>query len=519
MERFRIGETALVITVPAAEPVVGRWRERHDPSAAYGVPAHVTVLTPFLPRDLVDARVEAELGRLFAAFTPFEITFRATGRFPGVLYLAPEPDEPLRALTLAVWRHWPEVPPYGGRYPDVVPHLTVADGAPPDACAEIEADLVARLPFVSRVSEVVLLAYDGTAWRQEASFPLGGAADGDDDRPRSPAKVRNEHAEGHDDRRTSRTEVQGEHTDGDDGRSSPLTKMRDEVMDGDDSRPTPLTRVRGEHADGDDHRPSPLAEVRGEAVDGDYGRPGSLAEVLADVAAERVAQDVMFGVQDPADGTGPERTAAADRAKADLETAKRAGAVTWRHILHEEVLEAFAESDPDRLRAELIQVAAVAVKWAQALGGRGATLPHQVKRARFKAIVDVHVLFVCDGKVLLGRRANTGYADGRWHLPSGHLEAGESVIEAAAREAREEVGVVVDPGDLTFVHAMHRAPDRVGLFFRAERWHGEPYNAEPGKCDALEWHPLDRLPDGMVAYPAAALAAIGDGRPFAQFGF
>ncbi|MGW5687161.1 2'-5' RNA ligase family protein [Nonomuraea sp. NPDC003754] len=490
MERFRIGETALVVTVPAAEPVVGRWRERHDPSAAYGVPAHVTVLTPFLPRDLVDARVEAELGRLFAAFAPFEITFHATGRFPGVLYLAPEPDEPLRALTLAVWRRWPEVPPYGGRYPDVVPHLTVADGPPPDACAEIEADLVARLPFVSRVSEVVLLAYDGTAWRQEASFPLGGAAGGDDDPPRSPAEVRsvhvevrNEHAEGHDDRRTSRTEAQGE------------------------------------HADGDDHRPSPLAEVRGEAVDGDYGRPGSLAEVLADVAAERVAQDVMFGVQDPADGTGPERTAAADRAKADLETAKRAGAVTWRHILHEEVLEAFAESDPDRLRAELIQVAAVAVKWAQALGGRGATLPHQVKRARFKAIVDVHVLFVRDGKVLLGRRANTGYADGRWHLPSGHLEAGESAVEAAAREAREEVGVIVDPGDLTFVHAMHRAPDRVGLFFRAERWHGEPYNAEPGKCDALEWHPLDRLPDGMVAYPAAALAAIGDGRPFAQFGF
>ncbi|MEU7894042.1 2'-5' RNA ligase family protein [Nonomuraea sp. NPDC049152] len=432
MDHYEAGLTALVVNVPAAEPVVGRWRERYDSSATYGVSAHVTVLYPFLRRDRVDAEVESELRRLFAAFGPFDVTFRTTGRFPGVLYLAPEPAGPLRALTEAVWRRWPEAPPYGGRYPDAVPHLTVADSAPADAFPEIEADLAAGLPFTARAGEVMLVAYDGTAWRSELSFPLGG-----------------------------------------EGRA-----------------------------------------------DGDYGRPGSLAEVLADVAAERVAQDVMFGIQDPADGTGgPERTAAADHAKAELERAARAGEITWRHILHEEVLEAFAESDPDRLRAELIQVAAVAVKWAQALGGRGATAPHQVKKARFKAIVDVHVLLVRDGKLLLGRRANTGYADGLWHLPSGHLEAGESAVEGAVREAREEVGVAIDPADLTFVHAMHRAPDRVGLFFRAERWDGEPYNAEPGKCDALEWHPLDRLPDGTVDYPGAAIRAIGEGHPFAQFGF
>lgn len=257
----------------------------------------------------------------------------------------------------------------------------------------------------------------------------------------------------------------------------------------------------------------------GVRADGDSGVPGSLRRVLADVAAERAAQDAMWGVQEHPDGTGPEGTAAADRAKRDLDEAKRAGGVTWRHILREEVLEAFAEDDPDLLRGELIQVAAVAVKWAQALDRRVATAPHRVRRTRFTAIVDVHVMFVRDGALLLGRRANTGYGDGLWHLPSGHLEAGEPVLRAAAREAAEEVGVTVDPADLTFVHVMHRAPDRVGLFFRAERWTGEPYNAEPGKCDGLAWYPMDGLPADMVDYPAAALRAIAEGRGFALHGW
>lgn len=98
--------------------------------------------------------------------------------------------------------------------------------------------------------------------------------------------------------------------------------------------------------------------------------PGSLAKVLADVTAERVAQDVMWGIVEHPDGTAEAGTAAADRAKRELEEAKQSGEHTWRQILHEEVLEAFAEVDRDRLRAELIQVAAVAVKWVQALDRR-----------------------------------------------------------------------------------------------------------------------------------------------------
>ncbi|NRQ37600.1 NUDIX domain-containing protein [Nonomuraea sp. NN258] len=138
---------------------------------------------------------------------------------------------------------------------------------------------------------------------------------------------------------------------------------------------------------------------------------------------------------------------------------------------------------------------------------------------RFRAIVDVHVLLLRDGHVLLARRAGTGYGDGLWHLPSGHLEAGESVTAGCVREAKEEVGVDLDPADLAFAHVMHRAPDRVGFFFAAVRWRGEPYNAEPDKCAELGWWPLDGLPADTIGYPAAAIAHIGDRVPFALYGW
>ncbi|MCK2219089.1 hypothetical protein MF672_035630 [Actinomadura sp. ATCC 31491] len=107
--------------------------------------------------------------------------------------------------------------------------------------------------------------------------------------------------------------------------------------------------------------------------DGDAGVPGSMAVVLADVAAERAAQDARFGMQELPDGTGGDGVAVRrDSARDETDAAAREGGLTWRHILAEEVLEAFAETDPARLRAELVQVAAVAVKWAQALDRRPA---------------------------------------------------------------------------------------------------------------------------------------------------
>ena len=97
--------------------------------------------------------------------------------------------------------------------------------------------------------------------------------------------------------------------------------------------------------------------------------------MLADIKAEREAQDRMWGVQEFPDGSGPEFTEDADRAKHECATAYQRGELTWRHILAEEFFEALAETDPAALRTELVQTAAVAVKWIQSLDRRhGATI-------------------------------------------------------------------------------------------------------------------------------------------------
>ena len=107
---------------------------RWDRAAGAGVPAHVTVLFPFLPaRGLVPA-VRRELAAIAATQAPFEVIFATVGRFPDVVYLAPRPAEPFTRLTGAVAARFPDFPPYGGAFDEVIPHLTIAesDEAPLD---------------------------------------------------------------------------------------------------------------------------------------------------------------------------------------------------------------------------------------------------------------------------------------------------------------------------------------------------------------------------------------------------
>ncbi len=142
---------------------------------------------------------------------------------------------------------------------------------------------------------------------------------------------------------------------------------------------------------------------------------------------------------------------------------------------------------------------------------------------RYRSIVDVYVLLRRDDKILLTERANTGYADGQLCPPSGHLEQDESVIDGAIREAYEEVGVSLRRENLHFVHVVHhRNPQgqaRIGFFFEATRWEGEPSNREPEKCAGLLWADADKLPPNTVDYTAAAVAKIQDGRGFSIHGW
>ncbi|WP_086845515.1 NUDIX hydrolase [Amycolatopsis kentuckyensis] len=142
--------------------------------------------------------------------------------------------------------------------------------------------------------------------------------------------------------------------------------------------------------------------------------------------------------------------------------------------------------------------------------------------SRAHTIVDVHLLFIHDGQLLLTRRKG-GYGDGMWHLPSGHLEPGESLVDAAAREAAEEVGLRLNTSDLTLVHSVHvrdSGPEpRLGFFFAVNAWHGEPTNLEPEKCDAVTWFPLDALPERIIDYPGAGIAGYLSGTSLSIVGW
>lgn len=121
----------------------------------------------------------------------------------------------------------------------------------------------------------------------------------------------------------------------------------------------------------------------------------------------------------------------------------------------------------------------------------------------------VHVLCRRAGRILLMRRAGTGFFDGLYSLPGGHVEPGESVRAAACRELREETGLEVAEQDLDWLGVVHRLSDtnRIDFFLVATRFEGEPRICEPQKCDRLGWHAEDALPADMVGYVHAALAA------------
>jgi 8-oxo-dGTP pyrophosphatase MutT (NUDIX family) len=145
-------------------------------------------------------------------------------------------------------------------------------------------------------------------------------------------------------------------------------------------------------------------------------------------------------------------------------------------------------------------------------------------KERHKAKLASFVILERDGKILLVRRFNTGYADGQYQMPSGHVEPDEYPIEAAAREVKEEVGVDVAIADLEFVHASYRinkldqAGDYVDFFFKTKKWSGIPANQEPNKCDEVAWFSWDKLPMNTVPVVKDILEYIKQGVPFSEVG-
>ena len=171
--------TAVILPVAEAEPLIGAWRDRYDLASTTGVPAHVTVLFPFIPPWQIGAEHEEGLREVFAGLQPFEFRLARTGRFgDAVLFLAPEPAEPFVAMTAAVFARFPEHPAYGWVGSDIVPHMTVAHCGDPATCDdpavldEIEAAVGPGLPIEARATEALLMEGNGR-WRIRARLPLG----------------------------------------------------------------------------------------------------------------------------------------------------------------------------------------------------------------------------------------------------------------------------------------------------------------------------------------------------------
>jgi hypothetical protein len=171
-------ESTLAILVPEAEGLVRPFRDRHDPAAKAGMPAHITLLYPFNPPNEIDGAVLDSLRHCFSCFAPFEFSLTTINRFPGeVLYLVPEPEDPFRQLTLAIWGCYPETPPYGGRYSTIVPHLTAAhlvgEQRLGEVAREFEQASQGRLPIPAQAAEVALMDTRSGRWEINTTFKLG----------------------------------------------------------------------------------------------------------------------------------------------------------------------------------------------------------------------------------------------------------------------------------------------------------------------------------------------------------
>jgi len=128
-----------------------------------------------------------------------------------------------------------------------------------------------------------------------------------------------------------------------------------------------------------------------------------------------------------------------------------------------------------------------------------------MKKEYFKIIPASYLLLLKDNNILMIRRYNTGYRDGDYSLPAGHVEDGESAIEALIREIKEEINIDIEKTNIKFVHTVYRQKEdsnidstRIDFYFEVKEWGGDIKNNEPDKCDDILWFNIDDLPKNIV---------------------
>jgi 8-oxo-dGTP diphosphatase len=149
-------------------------------------------------------------------------------------------------------------------------------------------------------------------------------------------------------------------------------------------------------------------------------------------------------------------------------------------------------------------------------------------RQHYQAIVDVHLLLMRDGRVLLGRRANTGYGDGAYEPPSSRLTERETIVEAAIRVAAAQPGIALSPSHVSLAHVMHdvSGAGRIAFFLTADGWDGEPDGGTDCRgTDAhsaasysdFDWFDIDDLPANMIDRARVAVRNYAAGVGFSTY--
>jgi len=173
--------TALIAEIPAAEPAVGAHRATLDRAATWGVPAHITLIYPFLPPPAIDTDTLAALRQIAAAEPRFALTLDRIGWFGDtVAWLAPNPAHPFIRLTEALTARFPQAPPYGGAHNGTIPHLTIGHDHPRPILEAAAEAVTAHLPITTPVTSIRLIAgipEPGGPWHPVADFPLGPPPD------------------------------------------------------------------------------------------------------------------------------------------------------------------------------------------------------------------------------------------------------------------------------------------------------------------------------------------------------
>ena len=135
--------------------------------------------------------------------------------------------------------------------------------------------------------------------------------------------------------------------------------------------------------------------------------------------------------------------------------------------------------------------------------------------------IDLHLVLLHDRCVLMGERRNTEFAAGQYHVPAGHLEINETIVDGIIREASEETGIKITPEDIDLIYVMHvrDKSDRLSMFFTTRQWSGDIENCEPNKCAGWKWIPISNVPENTVPYAKQALSDILAGKRLGLFGW